>query len=208
MTDSTAGTGTTNADAGTANADGQATGEAWQQGADGTQQTEQKPGEQPGGDTNKEGEGAAKVPESYEFKMPEGVELDSAAADEFSAIAKDAGLTQEQAQKVADVAASMVQRQAQAHADMVNGWAEQAKADKEFGGDQFDANLGKAKAFLDKFASPAFKALLVQTGIGNHPEMIRFAVKGHAAISEDGFAANGRQGGATDPAKRLFPNMN
>lgn len=44
-----------------------------------------------------------KAPEAYDFKVPEGMELDAAAVEKFSPLMKEAGLTQEQAQKFADV---------------------------------------------------------------------------------------------------------
>lgn len=148
------------------------------------------------------------VPESYDLKMPDGVQLDSAAADEFSAIAKELKLDNDAAQKIADVGAKMVQRQVESHAKLVESWTEQVKTDKDIGGDKLDANLGIARNAIDTFGSPELKALLNSTGIGNHPEVVKFAFKVGKAISEDGFVKGAPKGPASDPAKKMFPTMN
>lgn len=148
------------------------------------------------------------VPESYEFKMPDGVELDQAAADEFSVIAKDLKLTQEQAQKIADIGASQAQRQREAHAAMVESWVENVKTDKEIGGDKLQENLAVARKALDTFGTQELRDVLNTTGLGNHPEIIKAFYKAGKAISEDKFVTGSPKGPETDIAKKLFPSMN
>lgn len=148
------------------------------------------------------------VPESYEFAMPEGVELDTQAADEFTAIAKELKLDQTTAQKVADVGAKMAQRWAEKQAETVKGWVEQVKADKEIGGDKLDENLAVARTAMDKFGTPELKDVLNATGLGNHPEVIKAFLKVGKAISEDGIVKGQPSTASTDPAKKMFPNMN
>ncbi len=148
------------------------------------------------------------VPESYEFTMPEGVELDTAAADEFSAIAKELKLDQATAQKVADVGAKMAQRWADKQAEQVQSWVEQVKTDKEIGGDKLDENLATARKAMEAFGTPELKDVLNATGLGNHPAVIKAFLKVGKAISEDGFITGKPAGAETDMAKKLFPNMN
>lgn len=149
------------------------------------------------------------VPEAYDLKMPDGVELDQAATTEFTAIAKELKLDQAAAQKLADIGAKMAQRQADAHAQLVETWTEQVKTDKELGGDKLAENLGVARKAIDTFGSPELKALLNSTGLGNHPEVVKLAFKVGKAISEDRFVSGAPKGNTTnDPAKKLFPNMN
>lgn len=148
------------------------------------------------------------VPETYELKMPEGVELDKAAADEFTAIAKELKLDQATAQKLADVAAAQALRRVEQHVQQVTAWAEQVKADKEIGGDKFDENLGVARKALSTFGSPELAKLLDDSGFGNHPEIVKAFYKVGKAISEDRFVGGAAKGNDTDPAKKLFPNMN
>jgi hypothetical protein len=149
------------------------------------------------------------VPESYDLQMPEGVELDKAAADEFTAIAKELKLDQTAAQKLADIGAKMAQRQVEAHAKLVETWTEQVKTDKDLGGDKLDENLGIARKAIDTFGSPELKELLNSTGLGNHPEVVKLAFKVGKAISEDGFVQGKAPNSVSnDPAKKMFPNMN
>lgn len=122
---------------------------------------------------------------TYSFTAPEGVELDKVAVEEFTALAKELKLPAEKAQAAVNLVAAMRQREADAHAEQVAGWAEALKTDKDFGGEQFDANVAVAKQALDKFGTPDMKALLNQTGLGNHPEVVKLLWKVGQAISED-----------------------
>jgi hypothetical protein len=148
------------------------------------------------------------VPESYDLKMPEGIELDKTAADEFGAIAKELKLDQASAQKFADVGAKMAQRQVEKHAELVQSWVEQVKTDKEFGGDKLQENLGVARKALETFGTPELRDVLNATGFGNHPEVIRAFYKMGKAVSEDRFVKGSPAGSETDIAKRMFPSMN
>lgn len=150
---------------------------------------------------------APNVPESYEFQMPEGVQLDEAAATEFSAIAKELKLDQATAQKVADVGAKMAQRQAEAHANLVESWAASVKTDPEIGGDKMPENLATARKAMDAFGTPALKELLNSTGLGNNPEVIRAFFKAGKAISEDTFVAGRSPQGSQDTASKMYPSM-
>jgi antitoxin component HigA of HigAB toxin-antitoxin module len=148
------------------------------------------------------------LPERYEFSMPEGVELDKTAVDEFQTIAKELKLDQASAQKVADIGAKMAQRQTEAHAKLVESWVETVKTDKEIGGDAMDQNLAVARKALETFGTPELRDVLNSTGLGNHPEVIRAFYKAGKLISEDKFVAGAPKGAETDIAKKLFPSMN
>ena len=146
------------------------------------------------------------APERYEFTAPEGSELDAAVTDAFAGVAKELNLTQEAAQKVVDkMAPLMAQRQAEQVQAVQKQWRDESTADKEFGGDKLTENLATARKAMDAFASPALKQTLEQTGLGNHPEVIRMFVKVGKAISEDGFV-NGANKPIVDDAKRFYPN--
>lgn len=150
------------------------------------------------------------VPEKYDLKMPEGVELDTAMAEEFSVLAKELKLDNATAQRVADIAVKMQQKQLERHAETVNGWADTSKVDKEFGGDNLKPNLAIAQKAIDTFGSSELKTFLTSSGLGNHPEIIRFAFKAGKAISEDGFIRAGSRTATTETSleKRLYPSMN
>jgi hypothetical protein len=148
------------------------------------------------------------VPEAYDLKMPDGIELDQASADEFTAIAKELKLDQGSAQKLADIAAKQAQRQVEAHSKLVESWVDKVKADKDIGGDRLEENLGIARKALDTFGTPELRDVLNASGLGNHPEVIRAFLKAGKAISEDKFVTGSPKGAETDIARKLFPNMN
>lgn len=165
-------------------------------------------GEGSEGNKNEEGKADEKVvPESYDFEMPEGVEIDTVAAEEFAGIAKELKLSKEEAQKVADVGAKMAQRQLEAHQKLVSDWIETVKTDKEIGGDALNENLATARKAIDTFGSPELKDLFNQWGIGNHPEVVKFAVKVGKAISDDGFVRGGNTTAPKSAAEIMYPSM-
>ena len=137
------------------------------------------------------------APEKYEFKAPDGKQYDAAVLEPFSEAAKAANLTQDAAQKILETMAPKLAEHQQAQVEAVqSGWLEASKTDKEFGGDRLQENLAVAKRALDTFAPKnadgtvsGFRQLLDDTGLGNHPEVIRMLVKIGKAISEDGFVA-------------------
>lgn len=162
------------------------------------------------GNTNDSGN---KATESYqEFKFPEGMSVDTETLGAFSDAAKSAGLTQEQAQLLVDLGAKNAEKITQAawdaHNAKITGWAEQSKADKEFGGDNLNENLALASKAIDAFATPELKQLLNETGVGNHPEIIRTFVRIGKQISEDRLVPGGSMpvGDSRSIAERLYPN--
>lgn len=142
----------------------------------------------------------------YDFKAPEGVELDSTAVDEFKAVAAELKLPAESAQKVVDLYAKLQQQRADAFAAQVETWGEQVRADKELGGTKLDETLATARKTVDTFGTPKFKALLNSTGMGNHPEVVRMMAKIGKAISEDTIVRGNTSASPKDHASILYGN--
>jgi hypothetical protein len=135
------------------------------------------------------------APEKYEFKTHEGFEFDSQVLEVFGNVAKELNLTQDSAQKVLDTMAPKLQeRQNQQLQTIRNEWVQNTRADAEFGGEKLDANLSVARKALDAFGTKELRSLLNDSGLGDHPEVIRFMYRAGKAISEDRFVA-GSQGG-------------
>lgn len=144
------------------------------------------------------------VPEKYEFKAPEGVEqLDPQALAVFEPIAKELGLSQEQAQKLVDIYPQIQQQQAEAWSKQVTDWGDQVKADKEIGGDKLTASVGQAQKALDQFGTPALRDYLESSGLGNHPELVRAFAKVGKMMSEDKIILP-NQGGQRSAADILY----
>ena len=134
------------------------------------------------------------APETYEFNTkvadaPE--ELDSEVVTAFGKVAKELDLPQEAAQKVLDKVAPVIQaRQAEQVEKAKEEWLGESQSDKEFGGENLNANLDVAKSALNAFGTEPFKQLLQESGLGNHPEVIRFMYRAGKAISEDSYVGN------------------
>jgi len=160
-------------------------------------------------------EGAAGAAESkpeaeiaYEFKLPEGIEPDAKATEEFVAIAKELKLPKEAAQKVVDIAIARENARVEAHNAQVVAWAEEVKADKELGGDKLTETLATAQKAI-ALGPPGLKELLNRTGMGNHPAVVKWAHAVGKALSEDRFVAGGQGAntGEKSTAQVLYPNQ-
>ena len=134
------------------------------------------------------------APDKYEFnaKVADAPQdLDPEVLTAFGEVAKELDLPQEAAQKVLDKVAPVIQaRQAEQVEKARIDWAEESKSDQEFGGETFETNLETAKTALNAFGTEPFKQLLSESGLGNHPEVIRFMYRAGKAISEDSYVGN------------------
>lgn len=186
-----------------------------QQATDGQQPATPAEGAQAGSEGDSK-PAADAAPEKYEFKAPDGVDLDDSVVTAFSDVAKELKLSQDAAQQLVDKLAPVLAQSTTAKAEAwfadVGGapatWAGQARADKEFGGEKFDSNLSVARKAMT-LATPEMRALLDKTRIGDHPEMIRWMYRVGSQLSEDTFVG-GKPTPAVpaDPAKKMFPYMN
>lgn len=181
------------------------------QGGEQAANTQQMEGQQANGQTESQKEKPEGAPEQYEFAAPEGVQFDDAVIGAFSEVAKELNLPQDKAQKVLDkVSPVLAARQAEQFAAVQESWAAQSKADKEFGGEKLTENLSVAKKALETFGTPELRQLLNDSGIGNHPEVVRLFYRAGKAISEDRFVSG--QGASHSPAdpRKLYAasNMN
>lgn len=163
-------------------------------------------GDQTQGDQGK----PAGAPEKYEFAMPQGVQLDAKGVEAFSDVARELNLPQEAAQKVLDkMGPVLANRHAEALTQARTAWADGARNDQEFGGEKFAENLAVARKAIDQFGTPELRVLLDQSGLGNHPELIRAFFRAGKAISEDKFVSSGTATpkGSRDAASVLYPNQ-
>lgn len=148
------------------------------------------------------------APEKYEFKATEGLTFAPEVLGSFEGLAKELGLPQEAAQKVLDTMGPQIAAAQQAAiAKQQAEWTALSASDKEFGGEKLAENLAVAKKALDAVGSPELTQLLNDSGLGNHPEIIRAFLKVGKSISEGSFVSGGMsQKGAQDAASVLYPN--
>lgn len=163
-------------------------------------------------DADLERQNVTKAPESYEqFSLPEGMDLDEGAIGEFLPMAKELDLTQAQAQKLVDLYSNKQMEAFQQFADAwqttQSEWVEAARTDPEYGRGNFDANLKTANAFLHKYGTQELVDALQETGMGNHPELIRAFVKAGKDMAEDALKFGNEPQQPRSAADILFPNQ-
>lgn len=157
---------------------------------------------------------ASKVPEDgkYSLTMPEGVTVDQELLDALGPEFKDLGLTNAQAQKLADkfIASQQAraEKQGEAWSNTISKWADDAKADKEIGGDKWGTTVSDAQRAVKTLGGEGLREYLNASGGGNHPELIRFMAKVGAMLKEDSPATGGGEGSGkpADPAHIMFPS--
>lgn len=140
-----------------------------------------KDGEKSNEDKAKEAAEAALdvVPEDgkYEFELPEGIELPEDKQQFWSKEFKDAGLTKRQAARMIELQAGIVlaeqDNQNKQLADQQAKHLKDAKADKDIGGQRWDETVKMANIGLKAFGGSTIKDLILVTGNGNNPEMLR-----------------------------------
>ena len=154
--------------------------------------------------------GAPEGDAGYELALPEGVEVDKSALEVITPIAKELNLSSEGLSKIASVYAekvlpSVVER---VNAELDQNitatraaWATEAReqigTDPTFDGKSYDDVLKVSAKTLDRFGGEEFRKYLDETGLGNHPAMLKVAYQIGKAISEDSF----ERGGATTTPK-------
>lgn len=167
---------------------------------------------------------AAKPIEYKDFKFPDGVKLDEKLLSEAKADFAAAKLTQEQAQSFLDrhVAAvkASVEGNIAAFNKMQSDWQAQVQADPEIGGANFEAKTRPAiaKAITtfcpDEASQKAFREAVSLTGIGNHPQYVKFMARLGASLMEGEptggkpLAGKGAQKDFDAMASTMYPNQN
>lgn len=151
-----------------------------------------------------DGSGAGEVPENYEFNLGEGLTITDEQKTAFTAIAKDAKLSQAQADSLLKM-----------HSEIINGYMHAAEdaiekniAECQKLGLTSQENLGFAKTAVDTFGGSEAMQVLIDTGAINHPAVCKLFVTIGQLISEDKPADTHVGGGKGTPRAEdiLFPN--
>lgn len=160
--------------------------------------------------TEKPAAAAPVVPEKYEFKLPENF-VDPTISDRIAVVAKKLALPAEAAQSLMDAAVAEVAKISSGieteRDKMIDTWEAEARADKEFGGVNLDANLELGKRVLARFADERLIKDLTESGFGNHPGMVRLLAQIGKGMKEDDFISSnaGNDGHAVkDTASKLY----
>lgn len=157
-----------------------------------------------GGNPAGDGGGAGTVPENYEFNLGEGLTITDEQKTAFTAIAKDAKLSQAQADSLLKM-----------HSEIINGYMHEAEeaiekniAECEKLGLTSQENLGFARTAVNTFGGSEAMQVLIDTGAINHPAVCKLFVTIGQLISEDKPADTHVGGGKGTPRAEdiLFPN--
>lgn len=173
---------------------------------EGTKDKEEKPvekGSKDGKDDNsvlgrdeKTEEVKKEVPEKYDLKLQKDSLLDADHIERIAEYAKKQGLSNDEAQAVLErdenAVSTFQARQTEELEKLSKNWINDARADKEYGGKDFDKNIHLANQVIRKFASPELQEILVNTRYGNHPELIRVFTKIGKAMGDDTLELGGQ----------------
>lgn len=152
------------------------------------------------------------VPEKYDFKVPEGFNLDPAALDAFTPLAQKFKLGQEDAQELVNLHAQQIgafqKAQQEAWSKQQQDWVTEFKADKEFGGTNSEASIQAANAAYNKFATKEDIEAIKTLGIGNFPPLVRMFARVNKLMGEDKFHQGGSSHDAAPSlASAMFPDF-
>lgn len=176
-----------------------------------------------GNGANNQGDPGAAGAAGLDFSdLPEGMSVNNALLEKFTAFATESKLPPESTKALAALykaqAIEDFKAQAAAVQKMHDDWYDQCVADPEIGGpkgSKFDENKAIAFKAVEAFGSKGLMDLLKQSGFGNHPEFVRFCLKVGAAVSEDSVIGMHRSGEgvpakvskAEEHASILYPDM-
>jgi hypothetical protein len=162
------------------------------------------------------------VPDKYEFKLPEGYELDETVGKEVTTLFKEIGLDQPSAQKLLDFyvtkAGDAAEAPYRAWETLNNKWKDEVKADPDLGKRLPEVRTTVSKA-IDSVGGPelakAFREAMNTTGAGNHPAFVKMFWKLAQMVTEGGHvsgkgpSAEGQKAPDAAPltaARALYPN--
>lgn len=149
-------------------------------------------------------------PEKYALNSPnESAAFGMGVMQQFEGIARELNLSNESAQKVINSLVPALEAQQSSYfTETLTAWREATMKDSELsGGDEakLQVNLQLAEKAIDVFGDDSLRTLLVQTGMGNRAEIIRFFAHVGKTVSDDsvskGSSPNMRD--TRDPLEKL-----
>ena len=165
---------------------------------------EEKNGEEEPADEEKEQEEEQEgAPEEYgEFVFSEGFEADKELLGEFTELAKEHNLPQDEAQKYTAMGEKVAKKaysdaykkQSEAWDMQQEKWAEEILQDPEIGRNdpkQLEKELAGCNAVLGKFGDKEFREELADTGFGNNAGLVRMLHRISKATKSDTFVKGG-----------------
>lgn len=153
------------------------------------------------------------VPEKYDLKLKAGSKLGAEHLEKISAYAKAKGLSNEDAQALLDHDqenfSSFETAQTAALEKAKEEWKTLSQADAEIGGQNLPQSVDLSRRVVQRFGDAEFQQFLDDSGLGNHPAMLRFATRIGKLMTADQLVVPPAQpvgGTKKDPAHAMYPN--
>lgn len=149
------------------------------------------------------------VPEKYEFKVPEGMQMDEGLLEKATPVLKELGLDQNEAGKLFNLMVEREQANVERWNKQIDTWKQETM--KELG-ENAEAELANTSKFIDKFGgkrADAIRTVLNDTGLGSHPDIVHLFREAGKFHSEDTLAMGSNKNQPSDPenqARKMFPN--
>lgn len=185
--------------------------------AEGGEKEESLLGEEPEVSKDEQPPSEKPVEKDIEVKFPEGVKPDEEMLKEFLPLAKELKLDSKSAQRVADLGIKMMQKNQTAMMEAFQkqraDWAKEVRTDKELGGPNFDKTVKLARDTMKKFGGAELSKQLVDLGLDNNPQLVRFFANVGKALSEDtvsGASAGAGRSAVSEEERQLrnrYPSM-
>lgn len=144
---------------------------------------EKKEGEEDG----KDKEPDEITPESYgDFEIPDGMPVNQPLLDAFKVVAAQHKMSKDVAQAVVSLKVQEVLDQDAAFQEQRKAWVGELKADPDFGGQAFDANVKTAGLALRQFDQDGAALKVLQaTGLDNHPAIVKLLHRVGVNVADD-----------------------
>ena len=181
---------------------------------------------QEGDDGKDKGEGKPEALVVENLKFPEGFQRNDENLKAMTDVLGDTALSpQDRAQALIDLHTTAMQDMSakvdQQWQDERSKWVEATKALPKIGGDNLDASLGKIARLIEEFGKTTdaqgvvskdlgneFRQVLDDSGLGDHPTIVRFLVNVADSFSEGTPISGEAASGERTQAQKMYPDMN
>lgn len=153
-----------------------------------------------------------------DFEFPEGTIVNETLLSGATAMFREDGLSQERAQEYVTMyateinnerAAAEIALQEQADEQAAN-WKKAVQTDPDIGGENLKKNLGISALGVKSVGTPELAQVLKDSGLGNHPAIVKAFYKVGLMFAEDEPGAGGQNTGDSvgqkDIVERMYPN--
>lgn len=141
------------------------------------------------------------VPETVDAYAFDGKAIDGGILDTLRAAAHQAGMTVEQFSAIAGSFDQQTQAFLQGETERREKMVNELKAEW---GNNYDANVAQSKRAMMVFGTPELSKVLNETGLGEHPEIVKHFRALSLAMKEDSFLGSENKGVKVGPSRTDF----